>query len=82
MRGELNVHLKAISTKLNLAFPMRINKARECYATTLRRAKKPIDKISETMGHSSISVTMNHYIGNMNSEEIFELNDALLLKRC
>jgi integrase len=78
MRGELNVHLKAISTKLNLAFPLRINKARECYATTLRRAKKPIDKISEAMGHSSISVTMNHYIGNMNSEEIFELNDALL----
>ena len=77
MRGELNVHLKAISTKLNLALPLRINKARECYATTLRRANKPIDKISEAMGHSSIAVTMNHYIGNMNNDEIFELNDAL-----
>jgi integrase len=77
MRCELNVHLKAISTKLNLALPLRINKARECYATTLRRAKKPIDQISEAMGHSSIAVTMNHYIGNMNSEEILELNDAL-----
>jgi integrase len=77
MRGELNVHLKTISTKLNLSLPLRINKARECYATTLRRAKKPIDKISEAMGHSSIAVTMNHYIGNMNNDEIFELNDAL-----
>jgi integrase len=46
-------------------------------ATTLRRAKKPIDQISEAMGHSSIAVTMNHYIGTMNSEEIFGLNDAL-----
>ena len=71
IRGELNVHLKTISTKLNLSLPLRINKARECYATTLRRAKKPIDKISEAMGHSSIAVTMNHYIGNMNNDEIF-----------
>jgi integrase len=77
MRGEINVHLKTISTKLNLSLPLRINKARECYATTPRRAKKPIDKISEAMGHSSIAVTMNHYIGNMNNDEIFELNDAL-----
>lgn len=77
MRGELNVHLKAISAKLNLALPLRINKARECYATTLRRAKKPIDQISEAMGHSSIMVTMNHYIGGLNSDEIHELNDAL-----
>jgi integrase len=30
MRGELNVHLKVISTKLNLALPLRINKDREC----------------------------------------------------
>jgi integrase len=77
MRGEMNEHLKVITTKLNLSQPLRINKARECYATTLRRAKKPVDKISDGMGHSSIAVTMNHYIGNMNSEEIFELNDAL-----
>lgn len=77
MRGEMNEHLKVITSKLNLSYPLRINKARECYATTLRRAKKPVDKISDAMGHSSIAVTMNHYIGNMNSEEIFELNDAL-----
>jgi integrase len=77
MRGELNEHLRTITTKLNLSLPLRINKARECYATTLRRAKKPIDQISEAMGHSTIAVTMNHYVGGMNSDEIFELNDAL-----
>lgn len=77
MRGELNEQLKVISTKLKLTSPLRISKARECYATTLRRANKPIDQISEAMGHSSLSVTMNHYIGNMNSAERFGLNDAL-----
>ena len=77
MRGELNDHLKVITEKLNLSYPLRVNKARKCYATTLRRARKPVDKISDGMGHSSIAVTMNYYIGNMNSEEIFELNDAL-----
>lgn len=77
VRGELNDHLKVLTEKLNLSYPLRINKARECYATTLRRAKKPIDRISDSMGHSSVAVTMNYYVGNMNSEEIFELNDAL-----
>jgi integrase len=77
MRMELNVHLKAITTKLNLSSPLRLNKARECYATTLSRAKRSIDKIGEAMGHSTITVTKNHYIGDMNIEEMSELNDAL-----
>ena len=77
MRGELNVQLKAITTKLNLTSPLRLNKARECYATTLSRAKRSIDKIGEAMGHSTITVTKNHYIGDMNIEEMSELNDAL-----
>ena len=78
MRREINGHLKAITEKLNLSHPLRTDIARECYATTLRRAKKPIDRISDGMGYSSIAVTKNHYIGNMNSEEIFELNDPFL----
>lgn len=77
LRGQLNVHLKEISNKLNLSYPLRVNKAREIFATTLSRANKPVDKISNAMGHSTISVTINHYIGNMSNEEIFELNDAL-----
>jgi hypothetical protein len=45
----------------------------------LRKAKKPIDKISEALRHSLISVTMNHYISGMGSDEIFELKDALII---
>ncbi|MFO7622641.1 MAG: hypothetical protein R6W81_15475 [Bacteroidales bacterium] len=40
MRMELNVDLKAITRKLNLTSPLRINKARECFASTLNRANK------------------------------------------
>jgi len=29
------------------------------------------------MGHSTIAVTINHYIGGMNNDELFDLNDAL-----
>jgi hypothetical protein len=40
-------------------------------------AKKPIDQISEAMGHSTIAINMNHYVGGMNSDEILELTYAL-----
>jgi len=77
MRGELNVHLKSITSKLNLQSPLRLNKARECYASTLNRANKSVVKIGETMGHSTIAVTINHYIGGMNNDELFDLNNTL-----
>lgn len=76
MRGELNKHLKVITQKLNLSSPLRINKA-ECYAATLRHAGKPVDKIGEMLGHSTVTATKNHYVGNMNVDETFELNDVL-----
>ena len=77
MRMELNEHLKEITSKLNLHSPLRLNKARECYASTLNRANKSVVKIGETMGHSTIAVTINHYIGGMNNDELFDLNNAL-----
>jgi integrase len=77
MRMQLNVHLKGITRKLNLTSPLRINKARECYASTLNRANKSVVKIAETMGHSTVAVTINYYIGGMNNDELLELNEAL-----
>ncbi len=77
MRMELNVHLKAITRKLKLASPLRINKARECFASTLNRANKSVVKIAETMGHSTVAVTINYYIGGMNNDELLDLHDSL-----
>jgi hypothetical protein len=59
MRGELNVHLIAISTKLNLALPLRIIKARECFATTLRRAEKPNHEVRGSFPHLATKI-INH----------------------
>jgi hypothetical protein len=56
---------------------LRINKARECYASTLIRANKSVVKIAETMGHSTVAVIINYYIGGMNNDELLELNDSL-----
>jgi hypothetical protein len=66
MRRILNVRFKAITLKLNLLPPLRLNKPREYYASTLNRANKSVVKIGKTMGHSTIAVTINHYIGGMN----------------
>ena len=74
---ELNVHLKTITRKLNLNSPLRINKARECFASTLNRANKSVVKIAETMGHSTVAVTINYYIGGMNNDELLDLHDSL-----
>jgi hypothetical protein len=77
MRFELNVHLKVISTKLNLALPLRINEARQCFASAMNMANKLVVKIAETMGHSTVADTINYYIESMNNDELYELNDAL-----
>jgi hypothetical protein len=77
MRMELNAHLKAITSKLNLHSLLRLYKTRECYASTLDRSNKSDVKIGETMGHSTIDVTINHYIGSMNNEELYDSNTAL-----
>ena len=77
MRMELNVHLKDITRKLNLKLPLRINKARECFASTLNRANKSVVKIAETMGHSTVAVPINYYIRGMSNDELLELNEAL-----
>jgi hypothetical protein len=56
MRMQLNVQLKEITRKLNLTSPLRINKARECNASTLNRANISVVKIGETMDHSPVSL--------------------------
>jgi hypothetical protein len=71
------VHLKSITSKLDLHTPLRLNKARECYASTLNRANKSVVKIGESIGHSTIGVTINHHICGMNNDELFDLNNAL-----
>ena len=75
-RRGLNLHLKNIEKKLNLSAPLRLETARDCYASCLNRAGVPTKFISELMVHSSVAVTEN-YLSAMNNKEIFDANSCL-----
>ena len=74
MRKVINRNLRFLTDKLNLSKPLTLETARDCYATCLKRSGKPIEKISEMLGHSNILVTQ-HYLGGMNLDETFDTND-------
>jgi integrase len=75
-RGILNLYLKGIEEKLQLSAPLRINTARDCYATCLDRAGVATKKISNMMVHSSVVVT-EEYLASMNYKELFDVNSIL-----
>ena len=75
-RRNLNLHLKNIEKKLNLSAPLRLETARDCYASCLNRAGVPTQFICELMVHSSVVVTEN-YLSAMNNKEIFDANSCL-----
>ena len=75
-RRGLNLHLKNIEKKLKLSALLRLETARDCYASCLNRAGVPTKFISELMVHSSVAVTEN-YLSAMNNKEIFDANSCL-----
>lgn len=66
----INFHLKKIAT--NLKFSESVNlttmTARHSHATVLRDAGVPVSFISESMGHSNVSVTEN-YLGSFDHKK-------------
>ena len=75
-RRDLNLHLKSIEKRLKLSAPLRLETARDCYASCLNRAGVSTKFISELMVHSSVNVTEN-YLSGMNNKEIFDANNFL-----
>ena len=57
MRQTLNRNLSEISRKLNLSIPLKLETARDIYATILKRGGKSKDQIGEMLGHSNSVVT-------------------------
>jgi hypothetical protein len=53
LKGQINAQLEMITQKLNLSVSLRTKTARDCYATTLKRAGVSKDKIWEMKDHSS-----------------------------
>jgi len=77
VRSNLNEKLLEISEKLELSVPLKLKTARDCYASTLRRAKVPKDDIGDMMGHAN-SIVTEHYLDSLDLEETFEINKHIL----
>jgi len=77
VRSNLNKELLEISKKLKLSVPLNLKSARDCYASTLRRAKVPKDDIGDMLGHSN-SVVTEHYLASLDIEETFDINKHIL----
>lgn len=77
IRSNLNKELLEISTKLKLSVPLKLKSARDCYASTLRRAKVSKDDIGDMLGHSN-SIVIEHYHASLDIEETYEINKYIL----
>lgn len=77
VRSNLNKELLEISTKLKLSVPLKLKSARDCYASTLRRAKVSKDDIGDMLGHSN-SIVTEHYLASLDIEETYEINKHIL----
>ena len=70
---QINRRLSEIQKKLNLSAPLKLETARDCYASTQKRNGVPIDVIAEMLGHSN-SVVTEHYLDSLDMEKTFEIN--------
>lgn len=77
MRQIINKDLTEISRKLNLSIPLKLEIARDAHATILKRGGKSKDQIGEMLGHSN-SVVTEHYLGSLDTDKTFEINEVLL----
>ncbi len=79
LKQRFNKDLTALSKKLELSVPLKLKTARECYATSLKRAKISIEQISEMLNHHN-PITSMHYLGSMDMDATDEINSVLVKK--
>jgi hypothetical protein len=77
VRFILNENLQEISDKLNLSVPLKLKTARDCYATTLKRAGVSKDQIEEMPGYSN-SIVTEHYLASLDIDKTDEINEYIL----
>ena len=76
LRRQINHGLRDLSEKLQLSVPLKLETARDCYATTLYRKGVSKDEISEMLGHSNSIVTA-HYLSTIDLEKTFDINKGI-----
>jgi integrase len=76
LRQPINQNLQIIGEKLNLSVPLKLETARDCYASYLVRTGKTVKEISEMLGHSNVIVT-EHYLASLDIEKTLIINEDL-----
>ena len=61
----------------NLSVTLKLKTARDCYATTLKRAGVSKDNIGELLGHSN-SIVTEHYLASLDIEKTHDINMHIL----
>lgn len=74
---KLNSNLKYISQKLNLSIELQLSTARDCFATTLKRAGYAKDVIGEMMGHGNNYISTAHYLAHVDTDKLKEISKSL-----
>jgi site-specific recombinase XerD len=77
LRQKINRNLTIISEKMKLTVPLKMQTARDCYASTMKRAGKSKDIICDMLGHSN-SIVTEHYLDSLISEETLSVNEVLI----
>lgn len=80
MKQAINKDLTIISKKLNLTIPLKLETARDCYATSLMRAEVSQSEISKMLNHSNVIVT-EHYLGGLSMEKTEVINRNLVTRK-
>ena len=77
IRSNINEKLLEISENLDLSVDLKLKTARDCYATTLKRAGVSKDNIGEMLGHAN-SIVTEHYLASLDIEKTYEINQHIL----
>lgn len=78
MNGLISDTIQRIAKNLNLkVHNITANSARDAFATISEHNGRPLSDISQSLGHSSISVTQ-HYLASFGDEETFKWQEGLI----
>lgn len=76
-----NKNLKDGTTKLNISLPLTCHKLRDVYSLSRLRRRNPLQLVSRTLRHSSVSITDKYYSDYVLEDLIETVNDSPLIKQ-
>ncbi|GHO98366.1 tyrosine recombinase XerD [Reticulibacter mediterranei] len=76
-----NKNLRDGMKKLNITLPLTCHKLRDIYSLSRLRRKNPLQLVSRTLRHSSVSITDKYYSDYILDDLVGTINDSPLIKK-